>query len=178
MIIGQRLKRTPKIRSGIAALALLSAVDSAVGLDCGDLNLPALSESTPEIFHSEAVTDNANGIMWARCLLGQSGDRCEGGIGSQLSWVDALNSARGSEHAGFTNWRLPKLEELQTLVENCGDPVFNRDSFPGLTNSFIWSASANIDYATDAWAVDFTTGKPAVKSRDTLINVILIRSLE
>ena len=119
------------------------------------------------------VRDNASGLTWPRCLLGQPGDSCLGD-GASLSWVDAINQARGAELGGVSNWRLPKIEELAKLFA-IGPPCLAA-AFPGYGAAVAWSASANLDYATDAWAVDFVKGAAVINSRDSKLQVLLVAS--
>jgi hypothetical protein len=119
------------------------------------------------------VRDNVNGLVWSRCLLGQVGSGCLGD-GSALSWVDALNKARVAETGRVSNWRLPKVEELTTLFAlgpACLAPIF-----PAIGASTTWSASANLDYATDAWAFDFVKGAAVINARDSELQVLLVAS--
>jgi hypothetical protein len=117
------------------------------------------------------VRDTASGLTWSRCLVGQVGSGCFGDS-RPLSWVDALNQARSAELAGISNWRLPKIEELQALA---GIGVACLGSvFPSSAALAVWSASANLDYATDAWAFDFGVGLAVVKARDSRLRVLLV----
>ena len=69
-----------------------------------------------------------------------------------------------------SNWRLPKIEELEKLFKSgCLTAVF-----PGAGAATVWSASANLDYATDAWAFDFSHGVAVIFSRDSPLQVILV----
>jgi len=61
-----------------------------------------------ENINTVVVQDSPTGLTWSRCLLGQSGNKCEIPV-STYSWVDALNKARASELGGIKNWRLPKI---------------------------------------------------------------------
>ena len=92
----------------------------------------------------------------------------------RLSWVDALNKARGSELAGFRNWRLPKIEELESILENCAG---QGKGLSRATDGFIWSASANLDFATEAWAFNLAIGKREVLRRYEQIFVLLVRDI-
>jgi hypothetical protein len=117
------------------------------------------------------VRDSVTGLTWSRCLLGQPGASCLGG-GAGLSWVDAINQARAAELGGLSNWRLPKIEELKKLFvigPACLAPVF-----PGSGAAVTWSASANLDYATDAWAFDFAKGVAVINARDSKLQVLLV----
>jgi len=94
--------------------------------------------------------------------------------GASLSWVDAVNKARAAELGGVSNWRLPKIEELAKLFAI--GPTCLAPAFPGSGTSVVWSASANLDYATDAWAFDFVKGEAVINARDSKLQVILVAS--
>ena len=115
------------------------------------------------------VRDGSTGLTWSGCLLGQSGNKCEKPV-STYSWVDALNKARASELGGIKNWRMPKIEELSD------SRICLSKLVPGIDSSIVWSASANLDYATDAWVLDFSAGEAVIKARDSKLNVLLVAS--
>ena len=121
--------------------------------------------------NTDVVQDSSTGLTWSRCMLGQNGNKCENPV-STYSWVDALNKARASELGGIKNWRLPKIEELENAY-GCLSQVL-----PGIGSATVWSASANLDYATDAWALDFSLGEAVVNARDSQLNVLLVASPE
>ena len=130
--------------------------------------LPGASDSSNQV---KLMRDDATGLTWATCVVGQMGKDCAGDA-EQLAWVDALNRARGSELGGLTNWRMPKIEELKAMHRRVHARLVNL--FPRLDQSIVWSASANLDYATDAWAFDFVSGKPVVRGRDEKLQVLLV----
>lgn len=119
------------------------------------------------------VRDTASELSWSRCLFGQVSSRCLG-EGADLSWVEAINKARAFELGGISNWRLPKSEELAGLYAI--GPTCLAAAFPGIGESVVWSASANLDYATDARAFDFAEGAAAVYPRDSKLQVLLVAS--
>lgn len=55
------------------------------------------------------VTDEATGLMWMQCDIGEA-----------LEWEDALAFAENSEYAGYDDWRLPDVKELQSIVDYSG----------------------------------------------------------
>jgi hypothetical protein len=52
------------------------------------------------------VTDQATGLMWSQD---------DNGVG--MEWEDALAYAEGAELAGYDDWRLPNVKELQSILE-------------------------------------------------------------
>lgn len=60
--------------------------------------------------------------------------------------------------AGQKGWRLPTIQELQTLVEpNCQEPATNLQMFPGTPAAGVWTIEQSPPQ--NAWSVDFSKGK-------------------
>lgn len=119
------------------------------------------------------VRDTVSGLTWSRCLLGQVGSGCLSD-GASLGWVDAIDKARAAELGGVSNWRLPKIEELAKLYAIAPDCL--AAAFPWSGTSVAWSASANLDYATEAWAFDFVKVVAVINARDSKLQVLLVAS--
>jgi len=87
------------------------------------------------------VTDIETGLMWKQCPEGFSGPGCASGSLLTLNFVGALAAAEGSGHAGFSDWRLPNLTELDSLVEtSCFDPAINTRLFPNNGSGNLFAA--------------------------------------
>ncbi len=78
------------------------------------------------------VTDVKTGLMWMRCSVGEewTGSGCRGG--AETFKYDQAAKLTVS-YAGSSNWRMPKMEELQTLIY-CSN---------GTTPEEAWSYSCN-----------------------------------
>ncbi|MDH5327179.1 MAG: DUF1566 domain-containing protein [Gammaproteobacteria bacterium] len=91
------------------------------------------------------VTDLVSGLTWMRCALGQSwnGSTCTG-ESIAMPWDMALkkthelNSIGG--FASYRDWRLPKLPELASIVNNnCKYPRIDLSLFPNTASVVFWS---------------------------------------
>lgn len=111
------------------------------------------------------VTDKNRKLMWKRCSEGQtfSGTgvaSCTGTASSNVIWSDAL-SMTNSSFASYSNWRLPNIKELQTIVKeaNAAAPIIDGTLFPNTPASATWSNSPLAGSSTDSWYVDFSNGQ-------------------
>ena len=125
-----------------------------------------LVEATPTEDFDTSATDGTvihtkTGLMWKRCAEGQGwdGTTCSGSA-STFSWQGALAAAATSTFAGYADWRLPSVKELQSIVETCGyDPAINRAIFPATPASYFWSASSGGPILAFTWnGVSFYDG--------------------
>jgi hypothetical protein len=106
------------------------------------------------------ITDNATGLMWQQCGYGQTwdGDNCTGSYGTRtwqqaLDYVQDLNDAN---YLGYTDWRLPTRNELQSLVDfSIYDPA---TTFPNTVADAYWSSTTNAGNSDNAWYVHFSSG--------------------
>lgn len=93
------------------------------------------------------VTDNNTGLMWQ-----QADD------GIERTWGDAISYCSTLSLAGYTDWRLPEIQELTDIVNyGLGDPAIDTTFFPN-TETFYWSSTTNANDIADAWYVWFRTG--------------------
>ena len=116
--------------------------------------------------------------MWDRCARGQSGPGCATGIASTFAWQGALDAAATiGTYKGFTDWRLPNVKELRSLVEECRlSPSINEFAFPNTASSDFWSGSPNAGDATFAWYVNFFAGTEYFGYRGVANQVRLVRA--
>ncbi len=122
------------------------------------------------------VTHNKTGLMWSQCLLGQSGSDCSNGSAIGYNWQQALEAADASTLAGYSDWRLPTVKELDSIVEEaCYDPAINLNVFPNALALTVWSSTPNVNTPYWAWGLYFNTGVGGKGAKSNEFNVRLVR---
>ena len=95
----------------------------------------------------QCVTDNLTGLMWTRnANLPAAGQ----------TWQQALNYANNLNLCGFSDWRLPNLKELRSLVNHNqanNATALNGLAFNNVQASNYWSSSSFVGSAVNAWIV-------------------------
>ncbi|MCX7087086.1 MAG: DUF1566 domain-containing protein [Methylococcales bacterium] len=103
------------------------------------------------------------GLIWSRCSMGQTwkSGQCTG-VASRHGFTGAFEQAKvanAAQYLGFNTWRLPAIEELQTIVEfHCVNPTINETVFPNTPSSWYWSASSYPEFPWYGQPIDFGNG--------------------
>ena len=108
----------------------------------------------------DCVTDNLTGLMWVR-----SPDS------TTRTWTGAMDHASGLDLCGYTDWRLPNINELRSLVhsgyneETCGSSPcvylsdwLNSKGFSNMQSTFYWSSTTLAGDTYGAWVVNMWGG--------------------
>jgi hypothetical protein len=94
----------------------------------------------------DTVTDNHTGLVWQRTPPSTS-----------YFAGDAIVYCDGLTHAGSSEWRLPTISEIQTIVDETRiDPAIDTSVFPGVVPEYYWSSSDAPGDAT--WIIHFGRG--------------------
>ncbi len=101
------------------------------------------------------VTDMATGLMWVQASADTDGD----GTPDEMNWQDALAWCENLELAGYTDWRLPNINELRSIVDYARyDPAIDTIFFPDTTSNSYWSATTQTSSTNHGWSVKFGKG--------------------
>jgi len=103
------------------------------------------------------VTDNCTGLMWQKDT-DLNGDGQLVFRDDSLKWCESLSYCEDLTLAGYDDWRLPNVHELQSIMVDFGvsvgrsvlDPAFGNLSYQGG-----WSSTSLADVPTAAWGVSF-----------------------
>lgn len=152
---------------------------SNVDAECSNL----LGQITPNeqfaVSADNVVTDKVNKLMWMRCSLGQQAtdDTCIGNSSKQ-TWLDALNQAERLIFAGFSDWRIPNKNELNTLIElSCNMPAINSEIFPFTGSVSYWTSSPYEDTESHLWTINFANGNIFAIEANQKVAVRFVRDL-
>lgn len=98
--------------------------------------------------------DNVIGLMWA-----SDGSQEGGNWFEATDWYSAVDYCNNLDFAGFTDWRLPNLRELCSIVDyGRTNPALNSAYFPSTFGGNYWSSTSCNWYTDNAFAIYFGGG--------------------
>ncbi len=109
---------------------------------------PAAASSTLTDQGDGTVLDSATGLHWQR-----EDDNVS------RRWRDALAYCEGLTLGGRTDWRLPGIKELRSLVaDDRQSPAIDEAAFPGTNVVGYWSSTTRHGSPNFAWYILFSSG--------------------
>lgn len=104
------------------------------------------------------IRDEVNGLEWEKCIDGLSGATCSVGVFSSQLWQDRLNYCENLTLGGFTDWRMPNIHELTSLVDftrfalsTTLNPIFvgsPREVYHSSTTTGYWNSHSGSYYSS------------------------------
>lgn len=99
------------------------------------------------------ISDSRTGLLW------QKQDD-----GTTRTWENAITYCEGLALAGNSDWRLPNIKELFTIVDNTKYyPAIDTTYFPNTQSEYLgyWSSTTNAGVTSNALYVSFFSGSVA-----------------
>jgi len=97
-----------------------------------------------EYLENGIIRDTRTGLEW------------QADHANPMSWQEAMDYAENLNLGGHTDWKLPTVEELFTLVDF--SKINPASEFPGMPSARLWSSSVHAYYTGHAWYVHFNDG--------------------
>jgi hypothetical protein len=111
------------------------------------------------------TVDNRTGLTWIT-------NPADAGLDAAYTWTAALAACEGSNFAGFSDWRLPNVREMMSIVDysNAAGPTLNAVFFPNTHSNYYWTSTSYVPDPTLAWYVDFSAGYVHMDNKTTGAN--------
>lgn len=161
----------------ILTIATTTLVSNLVYASCASTN----PQTTPiENFFLDdqkgTALDYTTNLMWTRCQVGKtwSGSSCDG-TATTTNWRNAHQIAQASEYGGYSDWRIPNIKEILTIVEySCSLPALNTTIFPNTPNDgSLWSSTTQNNEL--AFAMQFNAGYSQAITKSIQFTFLLVR---
>lgn len=105
------------------------------------------------------ITDNATGLMWVQDPSQLGGSWGSPGSPSYINWNIAVDLCSSLVYAGYSDWRLPNIKELLSLVDySKSNPAIDTAFFLNMQNAPYWSSTTRKDSTSYKWQVFFNEG--------------------
>jgi len=119
----------------------------------------------------DVVLDLATGLMWAA-----DGNEAGANNSSIATWPNALAYAGLLDFAGFTDWRVPNIKELVSIVnyENVS-PAVDVGYFIHIASADYWSSTTVKAVATNALTIQFAIGLMYNQLKTGLYRLLCVR---
>jgi hypothetical protein len=123
--------------------------------------------STEEFDGESVVTDNLTMLMWQGATPAEP-----------AAIVDARSVCDASIYAGFSDWRLPYVHELTSLVNfdvTAPDSTLSATRFPGTNSTHHWTYNSVVEGVNGGWMMSFGDASLTVGLSDQTRQIRCVR---
>ncbi|WP_108126301.1 DUF1566 domain-containing protein [Saccharospirillum mangrovi] len=126
-----------------------------------------------------SVTDSETGLVWVRCVLSDEDTQFECDFSPKsYTWGEALQrvqQANQDAYLGASDWRLPNIKELNSLVQlECDRVPFNSSVFQSFGNVY-WSSTPSFESLDEAWSIRSVGGGIQASEKVSSGLVLIVR---
>lgn len=165
---------TPLVR--LVSGGLDNGVPRAATCNDADSRFDVMKDTSMAAAPDGTIYDKKSGLMWKQCTEGNVGAQCSqtssplfvtaSVTGTYLAnWLKNVNDNPSTLGAGFSDWRIPTVKELASLVDRCitppSTPAINTTIFPASKPMSYISSTVNANDINTFWYVDFKDGTVA-----------------
>ena len=93
------------------------------------------------------VSDINTGLMWQQVTAP-----------GRYTWLQALNYCETFNLAGYNDWRLPTIKELESIVDLSIYPAIDTNIFPYIPSCRYWSSVTSATNSSESWFIFMDLG--------------------
>ena len=101
------------------------------------------------LFSAEIFKDTKTGLIWQDNKAAKTVEK---------DWSGAKRYCRNLSLDGKSDWRLPDIKELQSIVDIKKYNPTIKNGFKNVASRYYWSSSPYVSYDSNAWYVFFLSG--------------------
>ena len=100
---------------------------------------------------NEVVFDTTTHLMWQDDYYIERDSK-------KTSWIDGINYCENLDKASYTDWKMPNINELITIIDLKANTPAIDSTFRYATSEVYWSSTTSKSKPTHTWGVDFEAG--------------------
>lgn len=110
------------------------------------------------------VTDHVTGIMWQDNVLSPA-----------MNWATAVETCESLSLGGYDDWRLPIIEELESIVDYGRSSLAVDPIFVNTAEKTYWSYTTYTAYTPSIWSINYSHGSTNYLSASNNYYVMCVR---
>jgi hypothetical protein len=120
------------------------------------------------IRHGDIVTDTVTNLEWQDDAASAS---------TITTWQGAIDSCEALTLGGYTDWRLPNIRELRSIINRSRENLSIDPIFVNAAADVYWSSTTYIRYTNHAWRIHFNGGYDDLNFKWSSFSVRCVRGL-
>lgn len=93
------------------------------------------------------------------------------------SWNNLVQESNDNNFCGFSNWRVPNIKELSSIInKNIVNPAIDENFFPNTVSDWYWSSAPIAGDEDIAWFLYFNNGYESFNNRNMNGRIRLVRT--
>jgi len=118
-------------------------------------------------FASDVFVDSKTGLTWQDNSAVKE---------TKMTWQDAKSYCSELSLGGYSDWRLPNIKELQSIVDISHYKPAIKNGFKYVnTSDYYWSSSEDVSDTKNAWVVYFNSGDTCYNYKTSMGYVRCVR---
>ena len=134
------------------------------------ISLIATNLFSGAVQNNSHIRDNTNNII----LDSRTGLIWSDTAPQTKTWINAIDYCENLTIGSFTNWRLPNINELESITDRRAYSPATSTSFQNIQSNKYFSSTTYVGEPTKAWIKDFYYGASSFELKTDSLNVICV----